>query len=372
MRKCKPTARGFTLIELLVVVAILGVLVALLLPAVQQARERSRAAQCLSNLKQLGIALHSYESTHGLFPPSFVRQADGNPPPPSVAYGPLLYRGHWTGFHMLLPALEQGNLYKAYNFGESWLSPLNNANDHKCWPLNQTWIPVLICPSASHRGVIGGDGYTPPHWMAGAPTDYSFSHGADAIRPTIGAYAGCAGAPFDYWFQWPKATRGAFGYNSTCRNQNVQDGMSNTFIMGEKGGGLLTYSGWNSSLPTLQVEYPWAMAAVDFFASTGGQSIPNSYWVVGPYGSTYDFQSPNCPGDPLSVADPMPINPTPRIVPQSSDGRPFYSYQSAHVGGAYFLFGDGSVKFLQNGINQGVLGALSTIANADVVSDGSY
>ena len=83
----KSAQRGFTLIELLVVMAVIGILVALLLPAVQQARERARSAQCLNNLKQIGLALHNYESTYGMFPPSFVRQEDGNPPPPPRTEG---------------------------------------------------------------------------------------------------------------------------------------------------------------------------------------------------------------------------------------------------------------------------------------------
>jgi prepilin-type N-terminal cleavage/methylation domain-containing protein len=104
---------GFTLIELLVVIAVIAILIALLLPAVQQVRARARATQCLNQLKQLGIALHTYESTFGVFPPSFVRQRDGHPAPPANDPTAVLrYRSHWTGFHMLLPFLEQTALYE--------------------------------------------------------------------------------------------------------------------------------------------------------------------------------------------------------------------------------------------------------------------
>src|SRR4051812_49229159 len=92
---------GFTMIELMVVIAIISVLVAVLLPAVQQARERARVAQCQNNLKQLGLALHSYESSHSVFPSSFERQEDNNPPYPPGPLSAIRYRDHWTGFTML-------------------------------------------------------------------------------------------------------------------------------------------------------------------------------------------------------------------------------------------------------------------------------
>ncbi len=382
--------RGFTLIELLVVIAVTGVLVALLLPAVQQVRERARMTQCRNNLKQLGLALHNYESTYGLFPPSFVRQEDGNPPPPPVNFALLRYRSHWTGFHLLLPFVDQGNVYDQYDFSHTWLSSLSDPTDLSSWPPNQTAVPTFLCPStprgdnsigAATGGASGPDFVVVvqdnlqlngtlgigPHWMAGAPTDYSFSHGADIIRAIPGLAASCPGGLLHYWSQWPSETRGAFGYSSSCRLRDVTDGLSQSFLMGEKAGSLLTYGGWNSTFPTLQVEYPWAMAAVAYFAPTGSQSAPGSFWVVGPFGVTQDIRLPNCPND-LTLGQPYPINPFPRDVPPTSDERPFYSFQSAHAGGAHFLFGDGTVRFLNDSIDQRVYEALSTIAGNETLS----
>ena len=259
---------------------------------------------------------------------------------------------------MLLPYLEQKSLYAQYDFRKTWLSSMTDMTDHSMWPLNQTVLPTLICPSASRSTTtIGGSGT----FMAGAPTDYSFSHGADIIRALPGPEAACPGGLLHYWQQWP-TTRGAFGYNSTCRSQDIRDGMSQTFVMGEKTGSLLTYSGPDPSYPTLPVEYPWAMAAVVYFAPAGAQ------WAVDPYAVTRDIQLPDCPVSPPGTGVPFPMNPRPLVLGVSTVERPLYSFQSSHVGGAQFLFADGTVRFLNQNIYQGIFEAMSTIAGREVVT----
>lgn len=368
----KRARSGFTLIELLVAIAVIGVLIAVLLPAVQQARERSRSVQCLNNLRQIGLALHNYETTHRVFPPSFIRQQDGFPPPPTPdTNAAIRYRGHWTGWHMLLPYLDQSPLYEKYDFTGTWLSSLTDTSDKRAWPLNQTPIPTLICPSVPHSGLaIGGeDG---PHWMAGSPTDYSFSHGADSIRALPGIDSACPDGVLHYWKDWPTTTRGAFGYNSTCRLSNFRDGASQTFIIGEKAGSRLTYSGMSAAFPVLPVEYPWAMAAVMYFAPTGNVGVPNSYWVAGPFAVTKDIKLPDCPDAPPGTGEPYPMNPHPVSVPTTSSERPIYSFQSTHPQGAYFLFGDGAVHFLNESIDQNVYEALSTLEGGEPVEGNSF
>lgn len=372
--RSRTAIRGFTLIELLAVIAVISVLVALVLPAVQQARERARSAQCLHQLKQLGVALHNYESTFTLWPPSIVRQEDGNPPPPAIPFAGLRYRGHWTGYHLLLPYIDQQNLHAQYDFNGTWLSPLNDADDHRSWPLNQSALPILLCPSAIHGVLaIGGDSAgAGKHWMAGAPADYAFNHGTDMIRALPGDEVGCTTGLLNYWRQVPQKSRGPFGHNSDCRMQNITDGLSYSIAMGEKSGGKLTYGGTDASFPRLPVEYPWAMAAVEFIAPTGDQATANSAWVTGAFAVTHDFRLPKCPESVPGSGNPYPINPTPRVLPFSTDERPFYSFQSMHTGGAQFLFGDGSVRFLNDSMNQGVYEALSTIAGEEVISSGSF
>ncbi len=357
---------GFTLVELLVVLAVIGLLTALLLPAVQSARERARQLQCTNNLKQLGLALHNYAEAHGSFPPSIVRQADGDPPPPPG--GTMLqYRGHWTGYHLLLPFLDQQALYERFDFNGTWLSSLKDVNDRRVWRLNQTTIPVLLCPSTPRSGTkIGSDGTNPGvHWMGGSPTDYSFCHGADIIRALPGPEERCPGGARHYWQQYPKTTRGAFGYNSTCRLTDIRDGASNTFLLGEKAGSLLRYPGWRPVDPTLLVEYPWAMAALIYFAATGTGDDDTSYWVAAPFAVTHDIKLPDCPDAPLDRGEPYPMNPRPRNLPHVPLQRPFYSFQSAHPQGADFLFADGHVSFLNESIDQRTYEALSTIAGGE-------
>ncbi|MBI1314705.1 DUF1559 domain-containing protein [bacterium] len=362
---CRRT--GFSLIELLVVIAIIGVLTALALPAVQQARERARAAECINHLKQLGLALHNYESNHRTFPPSFVRQEDGNPPPPPPASDALRYRSHWTGYHMLLPFMEQQSLYRKFDFKGTWLSSMTNSDDRDVWKLDRTILPLLICPSASHTFDIVGEAADPvgsPHWMAGAVNDYSFCHGMDIIKALPGSgEAACPGGLLHYWNKWPTATRGAFGYNSRCRIQDIKDGTSQTILIGEKAGSRLLFGGGSSGFPQAPVEYPWAMAAVLYFAPTSDLET----WVAGPFAVTRDIRLPNCASDPPSVGIPFPINPRPVVVSSTTDERPLYSFQSPHAGGAYFLIADGATRFISENVDQGILEGLSTISGQEPI-----
>ena len=105
----KQTRSGFTLIELLVVIAIIAILIALLLPAVQMAREAARRAQCVNNLKQIGLALHNYHSTHKVFP--FGKGLDYRSVMPGIPVYP-----RWSVHSQILPELEQANLYNNINF----------------------------------------------------------------------------------------------------------------------------------------------------------------------------------------------------------------------------------------------------------------
>ncbi len=165
--------RGFTLVELLVVIAIIGTLVGLLLPAVQSAREAARRSSCQNNLKQIGLALHNFESARKFFPPARVDAAPGYPvvefniPAPAtgaIQHGPGLF---------ILPYIEQTTLYNAYNLQQTWSGTANAA-------VIKTQIAAFICPSTpdSDRLDTGNapNSTAAPRWQA-AVSDYSIANG---------------------------------------------------------------------------------------------------------------------------------------------------------------------------------------------------
>src|SRR6516162_2994840 len=126
------TRRAFTLIELMVVVAIIGLLIALLLPAVQAAREAARRIQCVNNLKQIGLAIQMYEQTNGGFPPSAIVVNTATPG--------VLWASDWGPFARILPHLEQSASYAAYNFNASYGDPSNLTATAQS-------IATYLCPS---------------------------------------------------------------------------------------------------------------------------------------------------------------------------------------------------------------------------------
>ena len=368
----RRSRRGFTLIELLVVIAVIAVLIALLLPAVQAARERARSAQCKNNLKQIGLALHNYESTHRTLPPSFVRQLDNDPPPPPGGQA-IQYRSHWTGWHMLLPFIDQGPLYKKYDFRGTWLSSMTDVNDRRHWELNRTVIPGLICPTAPHRENTIGEPNAPGsslHWLASGLSDYAFSHGTDIVKAIPGSgEESCPGGLRHFWKNTPGERRGAFGYNSVCKMAHFRDGTSNTFVIGEKAGARLTFGTGTAAFPRATVEYPWAMAAVVYFAATSASGgTGDADWAVAPFAVTRDIRLPDCPDAGPGAGIPFGMNPGPAKLPPGSNERPLYSFQSHHAQGAHFLIGDGATRFLSENIDQRVYEGLSTVGGGETVS----
>ncbi|GAB6187662.1 DUF1559 family PulG-like putative transporter [Thermopirellula anaerolimosa] len=206
-RKFPP---GFTLVELLVVIAIIGILIALLLPAVQAAREAARRSQCTNNLKQIALALHNYHDKYNVFPSLGQGPTAGTPPEEKSTYGGL------SAFVMLLPYLEQTALYNQWQAPQP---PRYNAWGPVPWygwdfrPHN-VQVPSILCPSDGSAGKIRDDGR--PYWWQG-DNSYVFCWGDDVSVDWRGR----------------SNPRGIFGGDSFVGMAGITDGTSNTLAVSE-------------------------------------------------------------------------------------------------------------------------------------------
>ncbi|NLY02962.1 MAG: DUF1559 domain-containing protein [Rhodopirellula sp.] len=304
--------KAFTLVELLVVIAIIGILIALLLPAVQAAREAARRSQCSNNLKQLGLALHNYHDSFGSFPPGGL-WAYGNPWPPAVWPGPNPERGS-TLVH-LLPFMEQSALYDAINF-------TSNASVHTQLvngvQVEDHIIPAYVCPSDTNSGLldIGGNPRAVHNYTGTeGPKGKSSSGGAPCSNcPDGPVYAAMLNTcvPALPNPSLPNQERGAFLRisNPWCSKiKDIQDGLSNTLFMGEVLRDCSTH-----------VQIGWASANSQQGMTT--TSIPINY--------------DSCGKKDSGIGDCW----------QPCNWSTAFGYKSRHPGGAGFVFGDGAVHFL--------------------------
>jgi prepilin-type N-terminal cleavage/methylation domain-containing protein len=211
--------KGFTLVELLVVIAIIGILIALLLPAVQAAREAARRSSCLNNMKQMGLALHNYHDVHGRLPPGWIGYVPStNAPDPEGVTG-------WGWASMILPYMEQGNVTQNLLRSDLAITDAANAN------ARVLSLPVYICPSDSGDPVFdlnAEDGSGPMLKLAKA--NYIGVFGTLEIEDT------------------PSNSNGAFYHHSRVRFADISDGLSQTLVTGERSS-KLDYSTWTGVVP---------------------------------------------------------------------------------------------------------------------------
>lgn len=341
--------RGFTLVELLVVITIIGILIALLLPAVQAAREAARRSQCTNNLKQLGVALHNYHSAHNVFPPSAIDLGWG-----SACYGaesPTKTIKNLNGLVLLLPFLEQAWIYERWDFrvcasdahgnghysatgGSPSIAPLAGPAANRNAELQANLIAAFVCPSDYSSPAASGSfvrsGFAPNIYK----TNYDF-----AVQSNL-----C----FDTWKQSPKSR--IFGENSNTRIGDVTDGTSNTVAMNET-------THWNveGSPPNWGSRY-WVQTGAD---------LPDcSYCVVtnGPHR--------RCGINVWVIDSPPQCTWLTGTNAQTIVGKlnKYGAVGSLHPGGANSLLADSSVRFLSEVTDLAILTNISTPQSGELVT----
>lgn len=318
---------GFTLIELLVVIAIIGILVGLLLPAVQKVREAANRLKCQNNLKQVGLALHNHHDARGYFPSSSR--------PDNSATAPV--RSAWATY--VLNFIEQDNLVRTYDYNTNWDS-VNNL------PISATRVKIFECPSSPNPERLDGNQQKAPlgQWIPDvAITDYA----------TISAVTSQLAATNPR----VQALPGLLERNRQDRIADAADGTSNTLLLVESAGrpsvwrrGQKIGDAYNTASPVRVNGGGWARAASDFDlkgSSSDGSVFPGPCAI-------------NCTnGDDIGNNFPDPVYGT------NGTGETY----SFHTGGANVLFGDGSVHFLSATIDIATFAALATRAGGEVVGN---
>jgi prepilin-type N-terminal cleavage/methylation domain-containing protein/prepilin-type processing-associated H-X9-DG protein len=341
---------GFTLVELLVVIAIIGVLIGLLLPAVQKIRDAAGRVKCANNMRQIGLALHNYNDTLGQFPPGIVNPAT-NPCPTVWGPGPNGTHAYWSWLAELLPYVEQDNLWK---LADAWSRQGNPCSDYFWWPWGDFWtnwsdtktpnpalstlVQIYLCPADSRNLKVEDSG---------------------GIQVAFTEYLGMAGFRLATWTGGVEKNDGVLGIVSKVRITDITDGSSNTFLVGERPPSFDLSFGWwfagagydgsgrgdvllgprdgsvaqiNGYIPKDGL-YAAAIGTGDGVSCTGGNSVGQPFTgtqctVAFPPGGKLGFQ--------------------PGRIQDCCDQSHFWSQ---HSGGANFLFGDAHVKFLSYAVD---------------------
>jgi prepilin-type N-terminal cleavage/methylation domain-containing protein/prepilin-type processing-associated H-X9-DG protein len=342
--------RGFTLIELLVVIAIIAVLIALLLPAVQAAREAARRAQCVNNLKQLGIAMHNYHDVSNSLPPGGMAIVDGT----------------WQLF--ILPYIEQTPLYNAYNMTGTYEIPgsggVKNTDGSLRYggvaqlTVTSARINTLTCPTDSpspgypspiatmpisfHNYVVnfGNAGYY--QQLSAAPNGYGGTTFSAPYPPNV-----WLGAPFsDAEPSYYPARLLVYNFAS------ITDGLSNTLMASETVQG--QPNGTNNDLRGFTW---WGESAAFETWLAPNSPLPDVLETTGYCAALYPAM--------------FSTNP-PCTAPYTTSQGVTYAARSRHPGGVNALMCDGSVRFIKNTINLATYRALSTTQGGEVISADSY
>ena len=314
----RRVASAFTLVELLVVITIIALLVALLLPAVQAAREAARRGQCTNNLRQFGIGLANYESTHGCLPPGAVRRY-------VFTGGSLTTDGSSTSMIGWIPRvmafMEQDAVISQVNWE---IEPGTSGNNGKLMAKN---LPVCRCPSDT--ALVAQSGYGPTNYVA------------------------CVGSED---FVFPGYFSGVFGINSFTSFAQVSDGLSQTMCLSECKVGAPWTKRYGNTGDT--VGYNACLTGTDSDVTTNVLTSPRGYsWFFAAVNQAWSYSTWFRPNDPLVKNHECEMN--------SYRGR--FAARSYHPGGVNVTLGDGSVRFVTDMIDATTWTSLGTRAKGETI-----